>query len=223
MLQRLCLTVGLLAALGSCGAGDTLDAAIGTSFGGSYDYSALRPGLAVAPDRSVAVTVIDQRAYVVNGEEGPGFVGTMLGRYRNPVPADTASGRPLAAVVTDALAEALARAGAPEATGVTVADGTAEAEALSALGATGAERLLVVRLHEWRTDAKMRVTARWHLEATVHDRSGRVLGRRSTRGAETIATAGFDETGEAVAVADLAERLSRLINDPAIAGALGAA
>lgn len=222
MLQRLCLAAGLLAALGGCGAGDTLDAAIGTSFSGSYDYAALQPRLAVAPDRSVAVTVIDQRAYVVNGKEGPGFAGTMLGRYRNPVPVDTASERPLAAVVTDALAEALARGGA-EATGVTVADGTAEAEALSALGATGAERLLVVRLHEWRTDAKMRVTARWNLEATVHDRSGRVLGRRSTRGAETIGAADLDESGEALAVADLAERLSRLLNDPAIAGALGAA
>lgn len=222
MLQRLCLTVALLAALGGCGAGDTLDAAIGTSFGGSYDYAALEPTLASAPARSVAVTVIDQRPYVVNGEEGPGFAGTMLGRYRNPVPVDTASGRPLAAVITEALAGALTRAGA-EASGVPVAKGTAEAEALAVLGATGAERLLVVRLNEWRTDAKVRVEARWNLEATVHDSSGRVLGRRSTRGAESIGTTGFDGTGEALAVPDLAQRLSRLLDAPAIADALGAA
>ncbi len=220
MLQRLCLAVGLLAALGGCGAGDTLDAAIGTSFGGSYDYSALRPGLAVAPDRSVAVTVIDQRPYVVNGDESPAFVGTEYGRYRDIVEVETASDRPLASVMADAIARALD--GGPGATAVPLDAGTSEAEALAALAATGADRLLLVRIHEWQTNATVRVTARWHFEATVHDRAGAQLGRRARRGSETIGTTRVQEEVGPLAVADLARRLAWLLENPSVVDALGA-
>lgn len=220
MLHRLFLALGLAAALGGCGAGGAVDNALGTALGGRYDYAAITLPVAAAPAESVAVTVIDQRPAVVNGGEGPAFVGTMLGRYRNTVDVKTESGRPLAAVLTEAVARALER-GAPAAAGVVLEEGTPEAEALAALGGTGAERLLLVRLNEWRTDASIRVTASWDLEATVHDRAGRLLGRRVSRGTENIGTAELDGEAGALSVNFLAQKLSQLIDDPAIAGALG--
>ena len=222
MLQRLLPALLLLVGLGACGAGGAIDAALEGTFGGRYDYSALEVPLAVTPTRSVAVTVIDQRPYVVNGDESPAYVGTEYGRYRDIVEVETASDRPLAAVLTDALARALERRG-PGATGVTLAQGTGEAEALAALAATGADRLLVVRMHEWQTNATVRVTARWHFEATVHDRSGQQLGRRARQGRETIGTTRVQEETGALAVTDLARRLARLLEERSIADALAGA
>lgn len=220
MLQRLFAVLGLAAALGACDAGGTIGAALEGTFGGAYDYAALAPPVAVAPDRSVAVTVIDQRPYVVNGDESPRFVGTMYGRLRDTVDVDTASGRPLADLVGEAVARALGRQGA-EATAVPAARDASEAEALAALQATGADRLLVIRIEEWRTDAAVRVEARWHLEAAVHDGAGELLGRRLTRGTEALgATRIADEDMGPLAVAELGRRLARIIDDPAIAGAL---
>lgn len=191
-------------------------------FGGTQDYANVSLALAVPTGPGVAVTVIDDRPYVLSGDESPSFVGTMVGRYRNTVGVATASGRPLAEELTQAVVRGLEAEGAA-ATGVTLAEGTAEPEALSALAAAGAERLLVVRLRDWRSDAQVRVTARWDLEARVYDRAGGLLGQRTARGAETIGTVGFEgESGELV-VGTLSRRLADLLNYPAVSAALGPA
>lgn len=219
MLQRLVRAAGLvvlLAALQACGAVEAMSEG---SSGGSYDYGTLEVPLGVAPAGSVALTVIDERPYVVNGEEDPTFVGTLPGSYRQAIRAETASGRPLAAHISDALAAALGREGA-EVSPVTVGAGTSTEEALAALRATGAQRLIVIQMREWQTKAEVRVEAQWHFEATVHDRAGGELARRITRGVEGVGVAGVTETGERVAVSALAERLARLFADPAMAAAL---
>lgn len=222
MLHRLFLALGLAAALGGCDAGGVVDNALGTALGDRYDYAGLTLSVAAAPAQPVAVAVIDHRPAVVNDGEGPSYVGKTLGRYRNKVDVTTESGRPLAAIVTEAVARAL-DARAPAAAGVVLEEGTPEAEALDALAATGAERLLLIRLHEWQTNATVRMTAAWHLEATVHDDAGGLLGRRLSRGSENIGTAGLEGQANALAVEFLARKLSQLIDDPAIAGPLGGA
>lgn len=222
MLNRLFLALGLAAVLGGCQAGGVVDSALGTALGDRYDYAGLTLSVAAAPAQPVAVAVIDQRPSVVNGGEGPDYVGTTLGRYRNSVDVTTESGRPLAAIVTEAVARALDARG-PAAAAVILESGTPEAEALDALAATGAERLLLIRLHEWQTDATVRVTAAWDFEATVHDDAGRLLGRRLGRGTENIGTAGREGRANALAVEFLAGKLAQLIDDPAIAGPLGGA
>lgn len=220
MLERLFPALGLVAALGACGAGGTIDSALEGAFGGRYDYAALALPVTVAPAGSVAVTVIDQRPDVVNGDESAAHVGTMYGRYRDTVDVETASGRPLAALAGEAIARALGRQGAAV-TAVPVAEGATEAEALAALRATGAGRLVVLRIEEWQTNATVRVQARWHLEATVHDGAGALLGRRLSQGVEAIgATRIAEEDVGTLAVADFARRLARLMDDPAIAGPL---
>lgn len=222
MLHRLVLTLGLVAALGACQAGGALDTALEGTFAGAYDYAALEVPLRLTPAGSVAVTVIDQRPYVVNGDEPPSFVGNLPGRYGNIVDAKTASGRPLAELVGEALARALERRGA-DVSALPLGHGTPGREALAALSATGAERLVIVRIGEWQTEARVRVSARWELEATVHDRAGELLGRRAIRGSETIGTTDIEEESGPLAVSALAARLARLLGDPAITGALGGA
>lgn len=221
MLHRLFLALGLAAALAGCDAGGVVDNALGTALGDRYDYSGLTLSVAAAPTQPVAVSVIDQRPAVVNDGERPSYVGKTVGRYRNKVDVTTQSGRPLAEIVTEAVTRAL-DARAPAAAGVLVEAGTSEAEALEALAATGAERLLLIRLHEWQTDTTVRTTAAWSLEATVHDDAGGLLGRRRSQGTENIGTAGLEGQASTLAVEFLGRKLSQLVDDPAIAEALSA-
>lgn len=235
MLHRLIpapvLALGLLVALAACEQGEALEGTLAGVMPGSggetYDYAALEVPLALPAGPAVAIAVIDARPYVLDGDESPRFVGTTARRGRGGVEVTTRSERPLADVLAEALARAFERQGLAAAA-VPRPPGADEPEmlagTLAALADTGAERLLVLRLREWRTDAQVRVTARWELEATVHDRAGRVLGRRTTRGTERIGTRGLSSGGAGPqAVAALAQRLGFLLEHPEIAGALAPA
>lgn len=208
-----------LAALAACGADEAIQQTFSPGSGASYDYAALELELVAPAGPGVAASVIDRRPYVLDGDESPRFVGTGPGRYHNTVDVSTLSGRPLAELVTEAIARALERRGIA-ASAVPLDDGTPPSEVLAALRDTGAERLLVVEIGEWQTNTQIRVAGRWQLEATVFDGAGEVLGRRTRQGAETIGTAGMDRRAGPLAVAALATQLELLLNDPAIAGVL---
>lgn len=214
------LVMGLVATLGACRPGEALDGAFEGTMGGTHDYGTLMLALTPTAAESVAVAVIDERPYVVNGEESPSYVGTMAGRYRNTVDVKTASGRPLAEVVADAVVEAYRRHGVTASAVPPPGDGGLPA-ALSAAAAAGAERLLVVRIGEWQTNSVLRVEERWQLEASVHDAAGEMLGRRASQGKTNAGVTGFDEGAGEIAVSALSRRLTHLLNDPQIAGALG--
>lgn len=218
MLKRLFITLGLIAALAACRAEETLENAISGS-GETHDYAALELELALPADHAVAVTVIDRRPYVVDGGESPRFVGTGPGRYHNTVDVATASGRPLAELLTEAIGRALERQ-VIAASAVPLPEGTEPADAHAALAASPAERFLVVEIREWQANTQIRVAARWHLEATVYDRAGNVLGRRSRQGAETLGTAGMSQHAGPLAVEALSGQLTLLLTDQSIAEAL---
>lgn len=220
-LQTLGLVCGLLAALGACRPEQALDGMLEGTVSGTHDYGRLMVPLTPVAAQSVAVAVIDRRPYVVEGDEPPDFVGTIAGRFRNTIDVKTESGLPLAEVVADAVVEAYRRQGI-DATAVPVAKGAAEAEALAALAATGAERLVLLSIGEWQTNAVVRVEESWQFLATVHDRAGAALGRRASQGRATLGTVGFDEAGGEMAAAALSQRLAYLLNDPEITRALGA-
>jgi hypothetical protein len=207
MLRRNLPALTLLLTLGACGGGAT------------YDFAAVNPALTVSSGRTVSVSVIDQRPYVVNGEKPPRFAGTATGRTRETVDVSTASGRPLAEELTDAVVRALGRQSI-SASALPLPKGVPEEEALTAFRAQGAERLLAVRMYEWQTNAITRVTAHWDMEATVYDRSGGILARRATRGTRPIGTTDLRGDSSRIAIGELSRKLSDLLNKPAITTAL---
>ncbi len=207
MSRRILPALTLLLTLGACEGGAT------------YDFAAVDPALTVSSGRTVSVSVIDQRPYVVNGEKSPRFAGTASGRTRETVDINTASGRPLAEELTDVVTRALGRQGI-SASALPLSKGAPEEVVLTAFRAQGAERLLAVRMYEWQTNANTRVTSHWDMEATVYDRSGGILARRATRGTRPIGTTDLRGDSSRIAIGEVSRRLSDLLNEPAITGAL---
>lgn len=205
--KRFLPPLALLLTLGACLGGTT------------YEFAAVEPVLTVSSERTVSASVIDQRPYVVNGEKSPRFAGTARGRMGETVNISTASGRPLAEELTDAVVRALGRQGIAV-SALPLPKGTPEEAVLGAFQAQGTDRLLVVRMHEWQTKAYTRVTSRWDLEAIVYDRSGGILARRATRGSQQLGTTNLRGDSSRIAVGQVSRKLSDLLNEPAITTAL---
>jgi hypothetical protein len=207
MLHRFLPVFALLLGLGAC------------SQGGTYDFSAVNPVLTISSGRTVSASVIDQRPYVVNGEESPRFVGSERGQHSNTIEIRTASDRPLAEELTDAVVRALDRRGVAV-SALPLPKGTPEEMALTAFRTQGTERLLAVQMYEWQTKADTRVTVRWHMEAIVYDRSGGILARRATQGYQPVGATGVTSDGSEIAIREVTRKLSELLNEPAITAAL---
>jgi len=207
MLHRFLPALALLFAFGAC------------QQGFDYEFAAVDPALTVSSGRTISASVIDQRPYVVNGKESPRFVGTERGRYNNTIDVHTASGRPLAEELTDAVVRALERRGIA-ASALPLPKGTPEDVALTAFRAQGTERLLAVQMHEWRTKAYTRVTSRWHMEAIVYDRSGGILARRATQGYQPVGATDVTGDGSEIAIREVTRKLSELLNERVITAAL---
>ncbi len=206
--KRFLPPLALLLTLGACLHG-----------GGTYEFAAVDLTLTVSSGRTVSASVIDHRPYVVNGKESSSFVGTTQGKAGGTADIRTGSGRPLAEELTDAVVRALDRRGIA-ASAMPLPKGSPEEAILTAFRTQGTERLLVVRMFEWKTKALTRVILRWHLEAIVRDRAGNVLARRATQGTESVGVTNLRRDSADIAIREVSQKLSQLLNDPVIAGAL---
>jgi len=207
MLLRLFPAVVLTLALGACAVGN------------KYDYNAASATITAETEKSVSAAVVDQRQYVLSGSKAPNFVGLQRGGFGNPFDVTTESGRGLAEDLTNVLQRGL------EAKGITakalvLPAGTGVDQALDGFRKQGSERLLLVAMREWKTDAMMRLTLHWDLQATVYDPSGQVLGEHGVSGVQPVGGAGFESGNSAAAGQQVSQKLNELLNDPKIVAAL---
>lgn len=207
MHHRFLLALTLLVALGAC------------KPGGNAGSVAVEPAQTVLGEYAISASVIDQRPYVVDGEESDRFIGNTLSKWGKISDIKTESGRPLAVELTDELVNALDRRGVAAA-GLPLPKGTPEATTLAAFQIHGTERMVAVQIYELRIKAISRVILRWHLEAVVYDRSGNILARRATRGVEPVGRIGLKGNGADIAMREIIRRLSELLDEPVISRAL---
>ncbi|HSF96737.1 MAG TPA: hypothetical protein VLA52_17045 [Thermohalobaculum sp.] len=193
---------------------------IGPLGGGSrYDVEAIQVALRLDSDQRVSVTVIDDRPYVVSGKESEQFLGTEQGAWAQTKDIKTKSGNGLAEDLTGAIVNALADTGIA-ATASPMRRGTPAEDSLAAFQAQGTDRLLEVRIQDWRVDSYTRVYLQWRLQAAVYDRSGAMLGRSSTSGKAPVGGTTASEDGNAITGRELSQKLTNLLNEPRITDAL---
>ena len=207
MHHRFLLALTLLIALSAC------------KQGGNDEFVAVEPAQTVLGENTISASVIDQRPYVVNGKESDRFIGTTIGRWGMNTNVHTESGHPIAEELTDELVNALDRRGVAAA-GLPLPKGTPEVATLAAFQVHGTERMVVVQVYELRIKAISHVTARWHLEAFVYDRSGNILARRATRGFEPVGRIDPSGNGADIGMREIIRKLSELLDEPVISRAL---
>ncbi|WP_050577104.1 hypothetical protein [Pseudomonas parafulva] len=175
-----------------------LSALGGCAFGQKIDYRESSPYIFAKSDASVEISVIDERPYILSASKSPTFVGRIRGLYYNPFNVNTVSGKPLSSDIQEALRRAFDRA--------SIRSSDAYSPSRSAPG----QRLLVLKVREWKMDAYMKVRFDYDISGLVIDENGREVATKSAKSSGPVAdliSAGSDA-------------LSTVVNSEEIIGAL---
>jgi len=190
----------------------------GCVVGKNFDYTsgqiALLPG---RTDTPTAIAVLDQRPYVVSRDKRENFVGLSRDGYGIPFNVTTRSGGPMAADMATAVAQALEARGQP-ASAIVVPVSVGAEGAKSALMATGAERLMLFTLREWKTDTMTRTGLWFDMTLDVFDATGEVLASRHISGQEIAG--GSIVSAEKDAQRWFSEKVGELLDNRDVASAL---
>jgi len=170
----------------------------GCAFGQKIDYRQSSPYLSARSTTPVEVNVIDERPYVLDGDKDPEFVGRLRALYYNPFNVNTLTGDPLSFDIKEAVRSALEKSSikAPA--------------AYSTTNANPGQKLLMLKLREWKIDAYMRTRFDYDVTASVLDEHGKELATKSAKGSGAVSNVITGGT----------EALSGLLNSDEIVAAL---
>lgn len=157
MLLRAVLMLLAFATLGGC------------AFGHKLDYRQSTTTTSAHTSKPIAINVIDQRPYVISGDKKPIYVGTLRALYYNPFNINTLTGLPLSSDLAEAIRVSLEHA-------------SINAKVVySNLDAEPGQKLLVLTVREWKSDAYMRIRFDYDITASVIDGAGKELASKSVK------------------------------------------
>ena len=191
----------------------------GCAMGQKFDYRQSNIPLPVSGSAALGLIVVDQRPYILDGDKKPDFVGVIRGGYGNPFKVTTESGRPMAADIAESLQQSL------EAKGFKVKLFSGDDLAPNALGdaarISGATRVVLLRIHEWKSDAYMSVSVNYDLALLVYDDSGQLVAENRLADEEDIGGMKMSsESNSATAVEALSRKLGYLFGSDSVVNAL---
>jgi hypothetical protein len=191
------------------------------AIGNKHQYSGVPPEATLASKRSVAVGVLDQRDYVLDGSKTPAFVGLSRGGFGNPFDVTTASDKPLAEDFRDTIVDVFRRNGIVVRE-LALAASRDEATARTALLKIGQERVLLVALREWKSDTYTNTTLQYNVEMTVYDVGGKMLASKRIQGNDNLGGDALNPPGHARQAVPVAYRkkIDELLNSADIRSAL---
>jgi hypothetical protein len=185
--------------------------------GQKADYSTALPKVRYKTDYSLSVSVHDQRPYVINREKSPIYTGVIRAFYGNPWNVNTRSNKPLSEDIASAVVSGLKRDGI-SATSLPTHFADDHKAVIENLKQVGARRIVIITLHEWRSDTYRTVGFLVDATIMVYDEKGTELASSS------VSHRNLGSGDGSVVSADYAARLylGMLLNDDKIKAALGA-
>jgi hypothetical protein len=157
----------------------------GCAFGQKITYSGTTADVDAAGHEAVAIATLDQRPYILDGDKKPSFVGLSRGGYGNPFDVETPNGAPLADEISESVSRSLAERGFKTSV-VKVRASESRHAAIDALMATGAERLALVSLREWKSDKYFRTSLIQDVTVKVFDAKGEELASATFSSDEVV-------------------------------------
>lgn len=174
----------------------------GCAFGQKIDYRQSSPYLSARSDTPVELNVIDERPYVLEDDKDSDFVGRIRGLYYNPFNVNTLTGDPLSTDIREAVRSALEKS---------------SIKALTAYSTTSAkpgQKLLMLKLREWKIDAYMRTRFDYDITASVLDEHGNELATKSAKNSGAVTNVIIAGTEVLSAVLNSDEIVAALSSEP---------
>lgn len=176
----------------------------GCAVGNKHSYT-MGPDLTAQGTLSVAVAAQDLRPYVVTSEKTPNFVGLQRGGFGNPFDVTTESGRPLADDFSAAIAASLSRRGF-KSTAVSVPPSGIAVDARALAARSGAERLALVSIAEWKSDTYQNTALMYELVLRVYDARGNELATSRVGGRDNLGGSAWNPPDHAKGAVPVAYR-----------------
>ncbi|WP_417069287.1 hypothetical protein [Niveibacterium terrae] len=192
----------------------------GCAVGNTHAYRDADIKIAAGGDKKVGLATHDERDFVVSGSKSESFVGLTRGGFGNPFDVTTSSGKALADDFTTAISSGLKKRGfTPIPASITSHDSLSAVQ--KQLVATKADRLLLVRMIEWKSDTWTNTTLGYNLIATVQDSQGKVLAEKQIQGKDNLGGSAINPPGHAKTAVPAAftQKLETLLNSPEIQNA----
>jgi hypothetical protein len=158
----------------------------GCAVGQRFSYQSVAvPMPRIATTVPVAIAVHDKRPYIVSRNKPESFVGLMRGGFGNPFDVNTTSGQPMAVEMREAFVNSM-RARGIDVKAVTVSPDDGADKVLRALIATGAGKLVLVTLTEWKSDTMVGTELIYDATVVVLNRKGEELARARSNGRDNV-------------------------------------
>ena len=185
----------------------------GCAVGNKHAYHNVDANIAAAGTSKVAVATHDQRNYVKNRNKQPNFVGLQRGGFGNPFDIKTVSGNALAQDFTEAVCRSLASKGFH--TTLVIVDSSETSYTVKAdLTKTGANRLILITLYEWKSDTYNNTALIYNASLDVFDENGNTIAKNSISGSDDLGGSVMNPPGHAknVVPAAFKEKIESLLN-----------
>lgn len=192
----------------------------GCAVGNKYSYQTSDMALPIkaSENKTVVLLVNDLRPYILSGDKAPNFVGLQRGGFGNPFDVTTTSGQAMTKDMSIAIADGL------EETGYHVINVEEKADInhlISTAVNQGASRIIVLEVHDWKSDIYMSLTLHCDLKLSVYNADGTQLAENSSSFVRAIGGAQIGASKNSEIVADeFAKQIGYLFNEESIRGAL---
>jgi hypothetical protein len=185
----------------------------GCAVGNKHAYHTVDANIAAEGTTKVAVATHDQRSYVKNGNKQPDFVGLQRGGFGNPFDIKTVTGNALAQEFTEAVCRSLASRGfhtTPVIVNYSETSYTVKAD----LSKTGAKRLILITLYEWKSDTYNNTALIYDVNLEVFDEHGNIIAKNSINGRDDLGGSLMNPPAHAKKVIPIAfkEKIESLLN-----------
>jgi len=169
-LLNLSLALLLLLLLSSCGG----HSAVGRTENFIYAW----PSIGYTSDKDIAIGVIDQRPYVVNGDNEPTYIGLMRGGFNNPWYMNTASGEPLADDLSKAIVSGYNNAGI-SAKSVYLKFNMSHQDIERDFTSKKGIKKILLKINEWQSDTFRTIAFSYSLAAEVYNEDGLLVAKQT--------------------------------------------
>ena len=186
----------------------------------AYNKFDIRKAQVTSPSgkASVFVVGVDEREYLKNGEIGPDYLGLTRDGVGIPYLIKTATKRPLALEIAEAVTDSLHAGGRQTVKAESAKDG---ASAVSKFRGIGVNRLVLIRIKKWESETLWRTGLDYSVNVDVYDKGGQLLSSSSKANYADLGGSALPAMHAKESVMrELGSILTSLLNEPQIQKAL---